>query len=50
MILLEGQKAEGTRLLPRRTVPMGAMTEREVRALRIESVLDLSAAVKKGGC
>jgi hypothetical protein len=36
--------------LPRRTVPMGAMTEREVRALRIESVLDLSAAVKKGGC
>ena len=49
MILLEGKRQKEPDCCPIGPCPWDILSERELRALWIKSVLDLSAAAKKGG-
>jgi hypothetical protein len=50
MILLEGKRQKDPDCCPIGPCPWDILSERELRALWIESVLDLSPAAKKTGC
>jgi hypothetical protein len=50
MILLGGKRPKEPDCCPIGPCPWDTLSERELRALWIESVLDLSPAAKKTGC